>query len=195
MTISTRPNGPVPASDAATTDRALSHDALLGAPSGGYSLWVVCDDQTSKFALPATGRVVVGRARTADVRIDHPSVSREHVALYLDAAPRVEDLRSVNGTRVRGLPLEPGAAVSVRPNEVVDLGAVLLVLRTRSWTSRGERTCHPALFELHVEEEEGRLDDGGNPFCVARLRIDGPLNSHAAEVVVASALEGRDVAS
>jgi DNA-binding NtrC family response regulator len=84
--------------------------------------------------------------------------------------------------------------VPIRPNDVIDLGAVLLVLRDRSLTSRGVRTCHPALFELHLEDEEARLGSGGGPFAVARIRLDGTLGPRAAELVVASSLEGRDVA-
>jgi DNA-binding NtrC family response regulator len=184
--------GQVP--DSSTTDRAVSRDFPEGAPDVGYALWVVSDKQTSKFALPVSGRVVVGRSRSADVRIDDPSVSREHVVLHLDGSPRIEDLRSINGTRLRGLPLEPGTPVPLRPNDVVDMGAVLLVLRDRALTARGERTCHPALFELHVEEEEARLEAGGSVFAVARLVLEGPLNPRAAEIVVAAALEGKDIA-
>jgi DNA-binding NtrC family response regulator len=164
------------------------------APSGGYSLWVVNGERTSKVSLPADGRVVLGRSRSADVRIDHPSVSREHAALHLGPVPRVEDLRSANGTRLRGARLQPEAPVPLGPDDVLDVGAVLVVLRARSLSSQNERTCHPALFELHVEEREQQLGSGGSPFAVARIQLDGSLHAKAAELVIASSLDGRDVA-
>ena len=193
-TSTTGPNEGAASAGASTTARTASNDFPERSPSGGYSLWVVSGNQTSKFALPSSGRVVVGRSRSAGVRVDNPSVSREHVALHLGPLPCVEDLRSINGTRLRGLPLEPGATAPLRANDVLDLGAVLLVLRHRSLAERGERTCHPALFELHLEDEEAQLECGGRAFAVARIAFEGTLAPNAAELVVASALDGRDVA-
>ena len=64
-------------------------------------------------------------------RVDHPSVSREHAALHVGAELCIEDLGSANGTRVREAPLAPGAPVESYPDDVVDLGAVLLVVQYR----------------------------------------------------------------
>jgi pSer/pThr/pTyr-binding forkhead associated (FHA) protein len=57
------------------------------------------------FALPAEGRVTVGRSSDNDVRIDDPSVSRRHLCLHVSAEIQVEDLGSANGTYLVPAPL------------------------------------------------------------------------------------------
>src|SRR5262245_35602394 len=81
--------------------------------------------------LPATGELVIGRAEDADVRIDHPSVSRQHARLRVASPITIEDLGSANGTRLRGRPLAPRTPVEVHPGEVFDLGSVMLVVQPR----------------------------------------------------------------
>jgi len=52
-----------------------------------------------KIILGNTRRIVVGRSRTADVVIDHPSVSGAHFELRLEAnGIELRDLKSTNGT-------------------------------------------------------------------------------------------------
>jgi hypothetical protein len=154
------------------------------------SLLVVRDGETSTYPLPGDGRAVIGRAATATVRIDHGSVSREHAALHLGASIRLEDLGSSNGTRVRDVPLAPGTQVEVFPDDVIDLGAVLLVLQYRRPGQRLRRVCHPAMLEICVEEECSRASA---PFAVARLDIEGGLSPHAVLLLVAAALRDDDL--
>jgi DNA-binding NtrC family response regulator len=134
--------------------------------------------------------VVIGRAHTATVRIDHGSVSREHAALHLGSTIRLEDLGSSNGTRVRDVPLAPGVQVEVFPDDVIDLGAVLLVLQYRRPGQRLRRVCHPAMLEICVEEECARAS---TPFAVARLDVEGGLSPHAVQLLLASALRDDDL--
>jgi len=47
--------------------------------------------------------IVIGRAASCDVRVDHPALSRRHAILRLGPPPTVEDLASTNGTRVGGV--------------------------------------------------------------------------------------------
>jgi DNA-binding NtrC family response regulator len=154
------------------------------------SLLVVHDGTTSTYPLPAGGRLVVGRSPEADIRVDHRSVSREHAALHVGADLRIEDLGSANGTRVREAPLAPGAPVAIYPDDVVDLGAVLLVVQYRNPSARPRRTCHRSELELRIEEERERGD--GAPFAVVRLEIERGLPPHAVQVVLASALREDD---
>ena len=192
------PSRPPPSArpgDSFATERTARDESDVTSVAGGYSLLVVSDGETSTYALPPSGRVVVGRARGADVRVDHPSVSREHAALHVGPALRVEDLGSANGTRVRGAKIDPGVAVDLRPDDVINLGALLLVVRDRALTERRERTCHPALFELRVEDEIARLASGGRPFAVAHLDVDGSLSARAAQVVVVASLDPGNLTS
>jgi DNA-binding NtrC family response regulator len=88
-------------------------------------LELVLPDAITRVALPDHGSVVIGRSSGAAVRIDHASVSREHVRLHLGALVVVEDLGSRNGTFVRGRRLEPGATASLGLGDSLEVGAVL----------------------------------------------------------------------
>ncbi len=158
-----------------------------------FSLLVVRDGQIASYPLPASGRLLIGRAPHADVRIDHGSVSREHAALHLGETLRIEDLDSANGSRLRELPLRPGHPAEVFPDDVIDLGAVLLVVQYRRLEQRLRRACDPAFFELRVEEacEEHRRD--GSPFAVIELGVEGVLGTHAVQLLLASQLGKQDL--
>jgi two-component system response regulator AtoC len=79
------------------------------------------------YDLPRSGRVVVGRGSDCEVRVDHPSVSRRHVALTIGASLVVEDLGSSNGTRIGARRLEPHRPQPLRAGDIVEMGLVTLV--------------------------------------------------------------------
>jgi pSer/pThr/pTyr-binding forkhead associated (FHA) protein len=65
-------------------------------------------------------RVVLGRGREADFRIDDPNVSRMHAALYWhEGRLMLDDLRSTNGTMVNGYPV---TSTVLRPRDVIAIG-------------------------------------------------------------------------
>ena len=60
-----------------------------------------------------------------DAVVDHPSVSRRHARLTRHRGRvRIEDLHSVNGTRVNGRPVERFVPTELAPRDEVTLGAV-----------------------------------------------------------------------
>ena len=62
----------------------------------------------------------LGRSEENDVEIDHPSISRKHCRLHLDAGTwKVMDAESRNGVRVNG---EPYAASGLRHGDVLEIG-------------------------------------------------------------------------
>jgi pSer/pThr/pTyr-binding forkhead associated (FHA) protein len=66
------------------------------------------------------GRVILGRGREADFRVDDPNVSRKHAAVYWsDGRLMLEDLGSTNGTAVNGYPV---TTTILRPRDVVVMG-------------------------------------------------------------------------
>lgn len=81
------------------------------------------DRPTSKVVLNP-GRFMVGRAKTADIRLTSPTVSRRH-ALLIDTGETVEilDLGSVNGVRIDGERIAEGP---IAPGSVVTLGECTL---------------------------------------------------------------------
>ena len=58
-------------------------------------------DQARVFPLPAVGEVLIGRDEANVIRIDDPSVSRQHAILRVGTGLEIEDLGGANGTFVR----------------------------------------------------------------------------------------------
>jgi two-component system response regulator AtoC len=91
-------------------------------------LVVVTPTAFSGYALPGRGTIVLGRSEKSDLRIDDPSITRMHAKLHLGEPMEIEDLGSVNGTRVRDRRLEPGRRVALVCGEAFRLGTALLVI-------------------------------------------------------------------
>lgn len=74
--------------------------------------------------------VTLGRhPALAEIVVDDPSVSRRHARLSLrEGALAVEDLNSLNGTRLDETALAPFARTPIREGQTLGLGRVTLVL-------------------------------------------------------------------
>jgi len=102
-------------------------------PTDTLCLHVLGEGIALTVALPARGRLVIGRSPEADVRIDHPSVSREHAALEVDdGALALRDLGSRNGTKLLGEKIPPEQAAALAPGVMAEIGEVVLVVRPRT---------------------------------------------------------------
>ena len=87
----------------------------------------------ASFWLEDDRHCLIGRGRDCDIRIDHPSVSRQHLRLHVqNGQAALRDLGSKNGTQVDG----------------ERVGACALV--TSHWLQLGEILCQ---FELFVAEQ------------------------------------------
>jgi two-component system, NtrC family, response regulator AtoC len=148
--------------------------------------------------LPQSGEMVIGRATDADLRVDHPSISRNHAALRVAAGGgiSIEDLGSANGTRLRGRSLPANERVEIRPGEVIDLGSVLLVVQPRPRAARARRVWTHDYFEVRVDEECTRASRGGGTFAVLFAASDvDDTEADDAQIrdVVVAALPSEDV--
>jgi two-component system response regulator AtoC len=143
--------------------------------------------------LPVAGELVIGRASDADVRVDHPSVSREHAILRLGTPITIEDLGSANGTRVRGRPLAPHKPMEIEPGEVVDLGSVLLVVQPRPRTAPTRRVWNHDYFEGRLEEECVRAGRTGERFAVLQIASPALIDGDAVRDGVLGVLGEEDV--
>ena len=77
----------------------------------------------------ADGEVLIGRSTFADVMVDDPSISRRHALVRLERGrATVEDLGSINGTRIGGASLSPGVPIEVQPGDPIELGALTMVV-------------------------------------------------------------------
>jgi two-component system, NtrC family, response regulator AtoC len=102
--------------------------------SGPLRLLVLGEERFSTHALPADGRVILGRGEGADIRIEDSAISRAHAALVLgEGRPlQIEDLGSANGTRVKGQPLHAGEVRALAAGDTVELGETLLLVQRES---------------------------------------------------------------
>jgi DNA-binding NtrC family response regulator len=58
-------------------------------------------DQVRIFDLPLAGEVTIGRGEASAVRVDDPSVSRQHAVLHVGDSLEIEDLSGANGVFLR----------------------------------------------------------------------------------------------
>lgn len=97
----------------------------------GRRLLVIAADRVSSHPVPQLGKFKVGRGDEVDLRIDDPSVSRDHACLHFgrNNEIHVSDSGSSNGTRVRGKRLKDGERVSVVAGETFEVGSALLMVQ------------------------------------------------------------------
>jgi DNA-binding NtrC family response regulator len=97
---------------------------------GGRKLIVLLGDRVFEHALPEQGSVIIGRGPSADIRIEHQTLSRSHAKLTISAHVTIEDCGSRNGTVLGGRKLGTGEVVLVAPGAAIELGDALVLLRT-----------------------------------------------------------------
>jgi two-component system, NtrC family, response regulator AtoC len=112
-----------------------------GSEDVGLALRVLGDSVFAVHPLPEQGTVVIGRSRDADVVLDDASASRRHAAIHLGPELWLEDLGSANGTRLRERVLRAGERAPLRVGEVVEIGAMMLMVQTAPLAAR--RTLAP----------------------------------------------------
>jgi pSer/pThr/pTyr-binding forkhead associated (FHA) protein len=131
MTIATpdRRTDPDTATDAHQPSGVLGHSARrdslsYASPTPGRYLAIEEGDLTR--LVPLRGAVThLGRGFSADVRLEHQSVSRRHAILVAHPhGTRILDDRSANGTFVNGRRVREA---TLHHRDVIQLGAVALV--------------------------------------------------------------------
>jgi two-component system, NtrC family, response regulator AtoC len=112
-----------------TEERTKSLAFGAARDGGQLRLLIFWDGGAVVRPLDARGVVTVGRSREADVQVDHPSISRRHVAVHVGDRLMVEDLGSSNGTRVGGAQAPPKTTIPLEPGQIVELGVAVLVVQ------------------------------------------------------------------
>jgi two-component system, NtrC family, response regulator AtoC len=115
------------------------------------SLVVMSGADVYVHPLPEAGEVTVGRGSWCNVRIDHPSLSRTHLAFVLGAGIAVVDRGSANGTVVRGTRLDANAQIAIGSNDIVVAGDIALVVQEVG--ARADAAVRPA-----AARPSGRID-------------------------------------
>ncbi|HYT33240.1 MAG TPA: FHA domain-containing serine/threonine-protein kinase [Thermoanaerobaculia bacterium] len=110
-------------------DRSRLSDSSERAADSGFSLIV----ESRAIPLPK-GEHVIGRARNAPIRVNHKSISRRHARIIIgEDQATIEDLKSKNGTYLRGERLEAPAALT--DGDSIRLGSPTVTFRTRPQTA------------------------------------------------------------
>jgi DNA-binding NtrC family response regulator len=118
------------------------------------TLRVTGDDVSATYRLDLGRSLVLGRARDADVCIEHGEVSRRHLLLHTGPPLRGEDLGSSNGTTVQGRRLTPNEPVEISALDPVRIGSLVLLFqwdeaRLSSADSTSAAGRSPAMVKLY----------------------------------------------
>jgi DNA-binding NtrC family response regulator len=132
------------------------------APFGDRVLLVIDGAALQVMPLSGTGTLTIGRASKCDVVIDSGSVSRHHANLLLGHDIEIEDANSSNGTRVDGVRLPPGQRVRLTIGVPFLVGAVTLMVQTRTGS---RREPSPAASQL------GALEQSAARIAIGKLSV------------------------
>jgi len=105
------------------------------------------------YPLPRSGSLTIGRGKTADLRIDDASISRQHATLHVGPTMELEDHESANGTWVGHTRLVPRQRMVVHPGDVIELGTVMIVIQPGDSASAPRRVLPDAPAWTRQEEE------------------------------------------
>jgi DNA-binding NtrC family response regulator len=129
------------------------------APFGDRVLLVIDGAALQVIPLATQGTLTIGRASKCDVVIDSGSVSRHHANLILNLMDvELEDVGSSNGTFVDGAKLGPNKPVKTTVGVPFLVGAVTLMVQTRSGSRRETTTRSSQLAAL--EQSAARIAIG-----------------------------------
>ena len=112
-----------------------NHKGPGEADAAGAFLLVIGRDTYTTYNLPASGTLTIGRGESNAVRVDDPLASRAHARLHVHVDGEgmvLEDLGSVNGTRVKEQALARGQKVAVTVGETIQIGSSVLIVQHRS---------------------------------------------------------------
>ena len=144
------------------------------------------------YPLTREHPVTIGRSRSCDIQIEHPSVSRRHAELTVEPLG-VRDLDSSNGTRLRGRKISSAAPTRLEIGDAIQLGdAVALVQRI---VAPGRRAWRGELLDGRLAEECARSARSGQPFGFARVHVDVGADHEVVETELEAALRATDLFS
>jgi transcriptional regulator with PAS, ATPase and Fis domain len=139
-------------------------------------LLVVGRDSYATYNLPASGSLTIGRGETNTVRIDDPLASRAHACLHVGEAMSLEDLGSVNGTRIKDQPIQRGERVAIRIGDTVQIGGSVLIVQRRTAPVEGMRAETLRDTALRGEAPPPRADAMKNVLALAERAAAGTIN-------------------
>jgi DNA-binding NtrC family response regulator len=132
------------------------------------------DGVVTTHALPPAGSIDIGRGSNCDLVIEHPSVSRHHATLQITPL-QIVDVRSRNGTRLRGAQLEPGISTPIAIGEAVQLGQATVLIHHKRLvldeTGGPARERSSEALKRQLDIECARSARSGSPFAYLRVHV------------------------
>jgi two-component system response regulator AtoC len=157
--------------DGTTTTHAAFIDAT---PTNTWYLVVATEtaETSTVVHLVEDAEVVIGRAATCGIAIDHEAVSRRH-AIIRRRADRitVEDLGSRNHTLVNGVAIE--AARRLAAGDVIAIGPMTALLATSSAARTTRQVATFGELEDRLESEVDRAHRYHRPLALVMARFHG----------------------
>jgi two-component system response regulator AtoC len=189
----------VPTSDARiATNTTIDGD--LGPRGGRVQLVALgADESLITCELPGDGSVTIGRGEGADLELPDLRVSRQHARVHVGPGPSfaVEDLGSVNGTRIGRERLPPGQRVSIRVGEAIFIGSTIALVQSTAAALRPARLLPRERSEVQLAEACASLVRTARPFALVLVEVlDGfqceRTSETAARLLPADAVFARD---
>jgi DNA-binding NtrC family response regulator len=109
---------------------------------------VFAGEEVRTLDLPVAGTVTIGRDESSAVRIDDPSVSRNHAVLRVGPQLGIEDLGSANGTMIRDRAGPGTTAETLNVRQLLGRKAVLAVGDTIAFGTARVVVRHAPTVEL-----------------------------------------------
>jgi two-component system, NtrC family, response regulator AtoC len=169
----------------AVAERTVRGPADSSGGSAKLHVVVSGSEMHESVVLPEQGLLSVGRGDNADIRILDPQSSREHARLHVGQGVWIEDLGSVNGTKLGTSVIIPNQPVPWPVGTTVFIGRTALLLQER-W----ERVAAPQLrshghFFDHVVAECARAEGNAEAsFAVLRVHIAADADTtHALQAI------------
>lgn len=176
---------------------ALNDLGSMEGPANAVRLVVLGSGLPMTLTLPTEGEVVVGRAESVDVRIDEESISRKHAIIRVSEHITIEDLGSLNGTRVRDRSLQRGDVEEIIPGEAFEIGKTMCIVQRRGGSTEKKppsRALRPHSYVESRLEEELERRGNGHGVSLARFHVEGTLPVGALGSILAKSLAPTDIA-
>ncbi len=167
--------------------QAITSPALFGGHARSRSkrcVLVFTDDRARTIPLPESGEYVIGRSEECEIRVDDPSVSRNHARLHFGAELRIQDLGSSNGTRIGDLVLTPHQWFSFSLATVIGIGSSSLLVQGVSSQPRLRPLRSHAYVSARLEDEYARAEHMNSRFALIRLRCQDGASARVEEILV-----------
>ncbi len=104
-------------------------DRSAPAEGGALRLVLVTPQGVISKALPASGRVTIGRSPDADITVDDDELSRLHAAVIVGPPLAITDLGSSNGTVLEGRCLGETETALLSPGQAFEVGSTIGVVQ------------------------------------------------------------------